>query len=208
MPLNKNILKRKKDDEFIHQKRNHEALNLYVTSDFHLFHANIIRYSNRPFKDVDEMNETIIQNYNLTIKDDDMVIHLGDLSAGLKKRQNELKALLQRLKGKKILLRGNHDYEPDSFYLEAGFEKVEHFLVIKNYFFNHYALEANSFTNEQEKINTLEFLKSNCNIIVHGHTHARDVNSPIIGYNTSNKTLQRINTCVDANHFYPLKLEL
>ena len=38
--------------------------NVYFTSDFHFYHTNIIRFDNRPFRNVDEMNETIVGNWN------------------------------------------------------------------------------------------------------------------------------------------------
>lgn len=50
----------------------------FFTSDTHFNHANIIHFCNRPFKDVEQMNETIIANWNNVISQDDTVFHLGD----------------------------------------------------------------------------------------------------------------------------------
>ena len=52
----------------------------YFTSDWHLFHANIIKYSKRPFKNVEEMNEVILQNYFEVVKPGDRVYYLGDFA--------------------------------------------------------------------------------------------------------------------------------
>ena len=51
---------------------------LYFSSDHHFFHANVIRYCNRPFGSVQEMNEALILNWNKTVTNDDIVYHLGD----------------------------------------------------------------------------------------------------------------------------------
>jgi len=88
----------------------------FVTSDFHLNHANIIRYCNRPFKDVETMNNTIIHNFNEVIKEDDIVYHNGDYcfcnTSGGKKGEGEgVKAseLIKKFNGNWTFLKGNHD---------------------------------------------------------------------------------------------------
>ena len=50
----------------------------FYTADLHLGHANIIRYCNRPFKDIDRMNDVLISNWNSRVKSGDTVIHNGD----------------------------------------------------------------------------------------------------------------------------------
>lgn len=91
-------------------------MHTWFTSDFHLGHANIIRYCNRPFKSLEEMNQTIIDNCNAKIKDDDLVYFLGDFcfknSRGGKPGEGDLpKAAFyqKQFKGKWIYLKGNHD---------------------------------------------------------------------------------------------------
>jgi calcineurin-like phosphoesterase family protein len=54
-------------------------MTIYFTADLHLDHANIIRYCNRPFQDVQEMNECLIKNWNSCIQPNDQVYILGDL---------------------------------------------------------------------------------------------------------------------------------
>ena len=53
-------------------------MNIFWTSDWHLNHFNIIRYTGRPFKTLEEMNSTIINNFNSRVKEDDLVFFLGD----------------------------------------------------------------------------------------------------------------------------------
>lgn len=78
-------------------------MTTWFTADTHFGHANIIKYCNRPFKSVDEMNEKLISNWNSIVQEGDTVYHLGDFSfRGYYRYKN-------RLNGKIILLRGNHD---------------------------------------------------------------------------------------------------
>ena len=51
---------------------------VFFTSDTHFCHANVVEYSERPFRDVDEMNETLIHNWNEVVPKDGIVFHLGD----------------------------------------------------------------------------------------------------------------------------------
>lgn len=79
---------------------------IFFTSDLHFGHKNIIRFDNRPFTSVEEMDETIIQNWNAKVSDADTVYMLGDISW-----YNDVKTceILNRLNGHKILIKGNHD---------------------------------------------------------------------------------------------------
>lgn len=78
----------------------------YFSSDLHFGHSNIIEYSGRPFKDVPDMNERLIENWNATVAPEDTVWVLGDVAMGL---IADSLALAARLQGHKILLCGNHD---------------------------------------------------------------------------------------------------
>ena len=82
------------------------AEHTFFTSDTHFNHANIIRFCNRPFKDVTQMNETLIANWNSVIDKDDTVFHLGDFCLG---GAAEWTQVLNRLNGKIYLIMGNHD---------------------------------------------------------------------------------------------------
>lgn len=79
---------------------------VFFTSDTHFYHGNIIRFCNRPFTDVEMMNETIISNWNGTVGQDDVVFHLGDFCLG---GSAEWTKMLDRLNGKIYLIMGNHD---------------------------------------------------------------------------------------------------
>lgn len=55
-------------------------MNTWLTADQHFRHENIIKYTNRPFKNVGEMDEALIHEWNSVVKPKDMVYHLGDFS--------------------------------------------------------------------------------------------------------------------------------
>lgn len=81
-------------------------MTYYFTSDTHFGHANIIKYSNRPYRDADHMNESLIANWNSVVKPTDTIFHLGDLGFT---NEEALIKIVQRLNGQKIYLYGNHD---------------------------------------------------------------------------------------------------
>ena len=83
-----------------------DAEHTFFTSDTHFNHTNIIRFCNRPFRNVEEMNETMVANWNATIGMDDTVFHLGDFCLG---GAAEWTRLLDRLNGNIYLILGNHD---------------------------------------------------------------------------------------------------
>lgn len=75
----------------------------WVISDTHFGHYNIIKYCNRPFKDVIHMNEALIENWNKKVAPDDYVIHAGDFCFG------DPSKYISRLNGRITLVIGNHD---------------------------------------------------------------------------------------------------
>lgn len=83
--------------------------NVYFSSDWHLFHKNVLRFDNRPFKDVYEMHEVIEDNWNDIVTDDDVVVYLGDLSFARREDIQSVYDMLDRLKGEIHFVLGNHD---------------------------------------------------------------------------------------------------
>lgn len=77
---------------------------IWFTSDWHLGHKNVIKYCNRPFKDVQEMDRTLINNYRSLVKEDDVCYFLGDFSFS-----KDPQSQMRQLPGHKIFLWGNHD---------------------------------------------------------------------------------------------------
>jgi len=75
----------------------------WFTSDTHFDHANILKYSSRPFVTVEEMNESLIINWNSVVRPGDVVYHLGDFAF----RRHRYFA--ERLHGQIVLIEGSHD---------------------------------------------------------------------------------------------------
>jgi calcineurin-like phosphoesterase family protein len=129
-------------------------MKIFVISDTHFHHENIIKYSNRPFKNVEEMDNEMIKRWNDKVKRDDLVIHLGDFALGSEK---EIKELKDNLNGTIILLRGNHDHK---VVRKAGFIILKGNLEIENFIFSHNPLKKE------------DIPKGFIN--VHGHIHEKE----------------------------------
>jgi calcineurin-like phosphoesterase family protein len=78
----------------------------FVWSDLHLGHANVLRYSDRPFASADEMDAALIANHNAVVGRSQTVLYVGDVSFHGVDRTREI---LRELHGRKLLVRGNHD---------------------------------------------------------------------------------------------------
>ena len=79
----------------------------YFTSDLHFGHENVIRFDNRPFETVDEMDAELIRKWNAKVDRDDLVYVLGDMI--WKTKNGTAEDLIHNLNGQIILIRGNHD---------------------------------------------------------------------------------------------------
>lgn len=98
-------------------------MTTWFTSDTHFNHANIIKYCNRPWDTVEEMNEGLIERWNEVVKPRHRIFHLGDFCMG----GTEPKDWIPRLNGKIHLIRGNHD----PYVVNQGFESVQDYKEIK-----------------------------------------------------------------------------
>ncbi|MBP2656742.1 MAG: phosphoesterase [Firmicutes bacterium] len=130
--------------------------NIFMISDMHFGHKHIIRYENRPFATVDEMDNTMIQNWNQMIGKDDVVFVLGDVSFYNKEKTTQI---IQSLHGYKTLIIGNHDEGRSvTWWREVGFEEVYRYPIVyeKFYILSH---------------DPLYMSKNMPYANIHGHTH-------------------------------------
>lgn len=103
--------------------------NFYI-SDLHLGHDNVIKFDNRPFKSVKEMDQTLIDNWNKVVSDGDTVYILGDFCWS--KNELEWVKILKQLKGEKVLIKGNHDLKYFSSSLRPMFKYIKDYDEVKD----------------------------------------------------------------------------
>ena len=82
---------------------------LFFCSDSHLGHFHICKYCHRPFQSRSDMDQTLIKNWNAVVPEDGIVVHCGDFMLPHNEDIKEYNKYLNRLNGRVLLLRGNHD---------------------------------------------------------------------------------------------------
>lgn len=135
--------------------------NVWVLSDHHFSHKNIIKFENRPFETVDQMNEFMIQAHNDIVDPDDTVYFLGDVSFNQKLAANQVNSL----NGKKVLITGNHDDLRNTAFVNA-FNEVHSYL--KRKMFGHEVVMFHYPIAEWDKMHF-------GSIHLHGHVHGKDM---------------------------------
>ena len=158
---------------------------IYVCSDHHFGHANIIRYANRPMADVIEMNEALIERHNKVVKPSDIVYFLGDVTFN----KECLYKVMPRLMGKKRLILGNHDNLNMSDYTKF-FEKI---MGARNFKFDGIRYELTHYP-----IIVNDSPPAGFNLVsVHGHIHDQIVPN----------SRRHINVCVEHTNYTPLHID-
>lgn len=158
--------------------------SIWFTSDTHFSHHNIIQYCNRPFKDTDEMNKVLIQNWNNVVMPDDIVWHLGDFALGDKTKIPEI---VQKLHGNIRLVKGNHDNRSNQFYRDCGFKEVYNLPVV----FDEFIVLSHA---------PMPFVPSLTMINLYGHVH----DSPM--FETWGN--QCACMCVERHNYTPVNIEV
>lgn len=158
--------------------------NVFVLSDLHFDHANIIKYTRRPFSSTQEMNYTMVENWNSRVKDTDRVYYLGDMTFG--RDRNSIDYWLSRLNGNIRFIRGNHDTD--------SITKAE---VIKDRFPIRY--KGFEFLLMHEPYRPAYW----DGWIIHGDKHN---NNPVT-YPHINKRNKTINICAEHTKYAPMSLD-
>ncbi len=167
----------------------------YFIADTHFGHRRSIGMG-RPFQSIEEMDSVIIENWNRVVCPDDMAYVLGDFWY-----RGTVPALqyLHRLRGRKVLVTGNHDWfwmlnDPEAV---ACFERVEKLLFLREekVFLCHYPM--------------LEWNGDKRGVyLIHGHTHAGDyLNRTGRLYRILQLIPMALNACVEINGYTPVTLE-
>lgn len=136
--------------------------DIWIISDTHFYHENIIKYCHRPFANAKQMNEYMVTKWNETVKDGDKVYHLGDVYMGNHHGEDTPLNLLSQLKGQKRLILGNHDNGKDQV-LQKVFKKIDVWRMFPEFglLLTHVPVHESSLSNGMGR----ELLN------VHGHIH-------------------------------------
>ena len=163
---------------------------IYLISDLHLDHKNIIRYCQRPFANTTVMNKILIRNWNNTVSEQDTVYFLGDLIPF----ENDLKTVNDRLekdfKGKVIKIQGSHD--PKKF--GASHKILE---------YNGYKFFLVHDPSPYPKYGKSPIPSGWQDWIIHGHTH----NNSMQRYPFINGEYKTINVSVELTNYKPVSLD-
>ncbi|TFG98345.1 hypothetical protein E4H12_06275 [Candidatus Thorarchaeota archaeon] len=161
--------------------------NVYVWSDIHWGHNNIIKYSNRPYPNKELMNQCLIGNYLNVVTYNDIVIFGGDIGF---MKEDQINNILNQLPGYKIQIVGNHDINRDGKVMDLAFDERHLCFVMDvddhdmdyQLLFTHYPLDISN-------------VPEGC-FSVHGHIHTN-----IVPGN------QHINICVEHTGYKPVLLK-
>lgn len=157
---------------------------IFVFSDAHFDHGNIIRYCDRPFENTLQMNRKLLDNWNKTIGENDHVYYLGDMTYG--RNRHPIDYWLGKLSGQKFFIRGNHDIDSIT---RATVVHNGYGIVYKNY----------KFLLRHDPYRPLGY----DGWIIHGDKHNNHLDEyPLI--NQKNKT---VNVSSELVHYTPLNLE-
>lgn len=106
---------------------------IYFIADMHFHHENVIEFSHRPYKTVEEMNKQLIENWNsIVTSSKDEVYILGDFL--YRGNSDQANTILKQLQGKKFLVKGNHEqYLKDKAFDLSLFEWVKDYHTLKYY---------------------------------------------------------------------------
>lgn len=155
-----------------------------MTGCLHIYDTVSMDWRADKFNNVQEIADTIVTNWNATVKPDDMTVIVGDIG----KQCAKTIEVLEALNGKKILVMGNHDLEWDFDVLnsQCGFDEIRDYLTFPNVIVRH-----------------IPIVGSLTRVVVHAHHHRYD--APNMQRMLSNYTydLYRYNCCWDLNKFKP-----
>jgi calcineurin-like phosphoesterase family protein len=164
----------------------------WVWSDPHLGHHNICKFTNydgtkvRPWDDVDQMDNDLINWYNELVHPDDRVYILGDVTF----TAANMKKYIPRLMGRKVLVPGNHEPTKMRKYFDL-FDDVRGYVVKKGFIMSHIPIHEQSLSRWQ--------------LNIHGHLHGNFVKKRFPYEFEEDR--RWFNACVERTNFRPILLD-
>lgn len=158
---------------------------IFLVSDMHFDHKNIIKYTDRPFKTVEDMNRTLVHNWNSSVGKRDRVYYLGDMTFGRGRRSIDF--WLSKLNGEIRFMRGNHD--TDVITKAEVIRKNRHLIKYGDWEF--------LLTHDPDRPPDWD------GWIIHGDKHS---NHPVT-YPHINKRKKTVNVCAEYTEYAPMNLD-
>lgn len=165
----------------------------WVYSDPHFYHGNICKFTNydgtkvRPWDDANQMTEDMIGWYNEMVSDEDRVYILGDVAFS----PVNMKSTVSRLKGRKVLVPGNHEPPKMRKYFDL-FDDVRGYVVKKGFVMSHMPIHTQSL--------------SRWELNIHGHLHNNTVKA-YSGPDLEYEDKRYYCACVERTNFRPILLD-
>jgi len=158
---------------------------VFLISDTHFDHANIIKYCKRPFNNVEEMNSVLVDNWNKAVGKQDVVYFLGDMAFG--KGSRPASFWLQQLNGEIIYIEGNHEETGKIMVYPSAYD-----ITLK--------YKGNDFLLLHDPAQKPAYWQG---WVIHGHKHNNDLeNYPLVSH--KNKT---INVCAELVNYIPINAD-
>jgi calcineurin-like phosphoesterase family protein len=169
--------------------------SVFLVSDTHFGHKGVCHFTRndgvtklRPFDTPEEMDEFMVKAWNDRVRPTDKVYHLGDVVMSRKSL-----AIMRRLNGDKVLIRGNHDIFKDTDYREH-FRELRAYHVMNGMILSHIPIHSESL--------------GRFGVNIHGHLHANRVMLP--GFNGKITDIVDVRyhcVCVEQTDFAPILFE-
>lgn len=166
---------------------------LWVISDTHFGHQNIIKFQQRPVNHevimLSEWAERVDQRHQ--------ILHLGDVFLGKGGNAKRWASIIRYMPGEKFLVMGNHDKQKPELYEYAGFTIVKPF-VYEGFAFTHYPITSRE--SKYFNVQADDYWHTN----IHGHTHSNEYKPDHDGIPIEDK--RYINVCVEHTNLAPVQL--
>ncbi len=172
-------------------------MTIWFSSDLHLWHANIIKFCNRPFDNAYVMTEQLREIHNTYVKPQDKWYNLGDLTM-LRNKHDEAKIIdeMKKWNGHKRLIMGNHDHFPLRVYAEIFEKIVGTGRWFENFWFSHFPIHPDSM--------------GGASACIHGHIHDSPSPPPVVQIDKKTQRVSYkpyINVSVEATNYRPVSLD-
>lgn len=168
----------------------------WVYSDPHFYHTNICKFTNydgtpvRPWDDAEKMTEDMILWYNELVHPEDRVYILGDVAF----TATNFRRSVERLMGRKILVKGNHDPDKHRGMYNDLFDDVRGYVIKKGFIMSHIPIHPQSLGRWE--------------INIHGHLHGNVVHETGYGEDYRERIDPRyVNVCVEHTNYRPKLLD-